>query len=82
VAILSKPEFILTVDCKQMSCPLPILKTKNAINGMEVGETMEMIATDPGSVADMDAWARQTGHELVYSEQEDKEYYYYIKKTH
>ncbi len=82
MVILSKPEYVLSVDCRKMSCPLPILKTKKAVDGIEVGQILEMIATDPGSVADMAAWSRQTEHELVYSEQQEKEYFFYVRKTH
>lgn len=82
MVILSKPEYILSVDCRRMSCPLPILKVKKAVDGIEVGQILEMIATDPGSVADMKAWARQTEHDLLYTEQQEKEYFFYVKKTH
>ena len=77
-----KPEYVLSIDCRKMSCPIPILKTKKGIDKIEIGQTLEMVATDPGSVADMEAWARQTSHELTFSEEIDKEYFYYIKKTH
>ena len=70
-----------TLDCSGLSCPMPILKTKKAVDGLEVGQILKMIATDPGSVSDMDAWTKKTGHELLESEQEDGKYIFYVKKT-
>ena len=70
-----------TLDCKGLSCPLPVLKTKKAIDGMELGQILEMIATDPGSTPDMRAWSRKTGHELLESREEDGLFWFYIKKS-
>jgi len=69
------------LDCSGMSCPMPILKTKKAIDALQIGQVLKMIATDPGSSADMDAWTQKTGHELVATEQEGKQFIFYIKKT-
>ncbi len=54
-----------TVDAKGANCPIPILKAKKAIAEVPVGGTLEILATDPGAVADFEAFARQTGHTLV-----------------
>ena len=70
-----------TLDAKKLSCPLPILKTKKAIDSIEVGEYLEVLATDPGSVTDFDAWSKSTGHELVDRSEEGGVYRYIIKKT-
>jgi tRNA 2-thiouridine synthesizing protein A len=70
-----------TLDCSGLSCPMPILKTKKAIDGLQMGQILKMIATDPGSVSDMDAWTKKTGHELVSSEQSGNSYIFYIKKA-
>lgn len=70
-----------TLDCSGMACPMPILKTKKAIDSLQVGQILKMIATDPGSTADMDAWTKKTGHELVASEQEGIKFIFYIKRT-
>ena len=70
-----------TLDCSGMSCPMPILKTKKAIDKLQTGQVLKMIATDPGSVSDVNAWTRKTGHELVDSEQEDGKHIFFIKKT-
>ncbi len=70
------------LDCKGLCCPMPVIKTKKAIKGMAIGQNLEMIATDPGSIPDMEAWARQTGHELIEAQQEGDTYRFVIKKTH
>lgn len=69
-----------TLDCSGMACPLPILKTKKAVDGMPVGQVLKMIATDPGSPSDVDAWCQKTGQQLVSSEKEGDKFVFYIKK--
>jgi tRNA 2-thiouridine synthesizing protein A len=70
-----------TLDCSGMACPMPILKTKKAVDGLQMGQILKMIATDPGSTSDMEAWTKKTGHELVASEQEGGKFIFYIKRT-
>ena len=53
------------VDARGLNCPLPILKAKKALNGMQSGQTVRVVATDAGSVRDFQAFAKQTGNELV-----------------
>jgi tRNA 2-thiouridine synthesizing protein A len=60
-----------TLDLKGLSCPLPIVKMAQAIRGLQAGEVIEALATDPGSVPDFDAWCKSTCNELV--EQTDEE---------
>ena len=55
----------LEIDTRGLHCPLPILKAKKALAGMQSGEILKVVATDPGSVRDFQAFARQTGNELV-----------------
>jgi len=69
-----------TQDFSGLACPMPILKTKKAIDGMQVGEVLKMIATDPGSVSDVKAWTAKTGHELLGHEEQDGKFIFYIKK--
>ena len=77
-----KPEIIhAKADCRNMSCPMPIVTLKKKLKELEIGQVIEMVATDPGSVPDVKGWSQQTGHELLHHEQKDKEYYFYIKKT-
>ena len=71
-----------TLDTSGLSCPLPVVKTKKALKDLQVGDVLEMIATDPGSIPDMEAWARQTGHELLDSKDEGSKFRFFIKKTH
>ena len=68
------------LDCSGMLCPVPVVKTRKAIQAMEVGQILKMIATDPGSPPDMEAWSRQTGNELLRSTTEDGKFVFYLKK--
>jgi tRNA 2-thiouridine synthesizing protein A len=70
-----------TLDVKGLNCPLPILRAKKAIKDIAMGETLEVIATDPGSVKDFDAFCRQTGNQLVDSKDESGVYTFVIKRT-
>jgi tRNA 2-thiouridine synthesizing protein A len=74
-----EPDDVL--DCKGMSCPKPILMTKKAIEKLEVGQILKMLATDPGSKPDMEAWTNRTGNELLAYEQDGDTHIFYIKKT-
>ena len=69
------------LDTKGLNCPLPILKAKKALKGMPSGATLEIQATDPGSVADFEAFCRTTGNELLDSKTEDGVYVFLIKHT-
>ncbi len=73
---------VVQLDCKGLCCPMPVVKTKKAIKGMKVGQLLEMVSTDPGAMPDMEAWARQTGHELVEARDEGDTFTFLIKKTH
>jgi tRNA 2-thiouridine synthesizing protein A len=71
------------LDCTGLLCPLPVVKTRRALKRMEIGQVLEMIATDPGVVPDMEAWERQTRHEILLSEEfEMEKFRFLIKKTH
>ena len=54
-----------TVDARGLNCPMPIVKTAQAVKGLASGQTLEVLATDPGSVKDFAAWSKTTGNELV-----------------
>jgi tRNA 2-thiouridine synthesizing protein A len=54
-----------TVDARGLNCPMPIVRTAQVIKGLAPGQTLEVLATDPGSVKDFAAWSRSTGNELV-----------------
>ena len=68
------------LDARGLNCPLPILRTKKALTDMSSGQVLKVIATDPGSVKDIAAFAKQTGNELLASEEKDKEYEFYVKR--
>lgn len=53
------------LDCLGLFCPMPILKTREALKPMAVGEVLEMLSDDPASEADMQSWTQRTGHELL-----------------
>lgn len=57
----------VTLDARGLKCPMPLLKAKQALNGMAAGQELVIEATDPGSVRDFEAFTRQSGHELVSS---------------
>ena len=69
-----------TLDAKGLSCPLPVVKARLEIEKLDSGDVLEVIATDPGSVADFDNWTKMSGHELLDSKQDDGVYTYLIKK--
>lgn len=69
------------LDAKGLNCPLPILKAKKALKDVPSGGTLEILSTDPGSVADFEAFCRTTGNELVESGTDDGVYRFVIKHT-
>lgn len=68
------------LDARGLACPLPIVKTRKALNEMSSGQVLRVMATDPGSMADMKAFSEQTGHELLASSQEGREYLFFLKR--
>ena len=68
------------LDAKGLSCPLPVLRTKKALNELASGQVLKILATDPGSVNDMQAFSRQTGHALLSSSEENGAFIFYLKK--
>ena len=73
-------EFNKELDTRGLSCPLPILKTKKALNDLVSGQVLKIVATDPGSVKDMQAFSNQTGHPLLSSTEEDKAFVFFLRK--
>lgn len=69
------------LDCSGLACPMPILKTKKAVDGLQVGQVLKMISTDPGSLPDMQAWTSKTGQELLGHEEASGTFTFYIKKA-
>lgn len=69
------------LDARGLNCPLPILRAKKALNGMTSGKTLRIVATDPGSVKDFQAFAKQTGNQLLESGETGGEYTFILKKA-
>lgn len=69
------------LDTSGLNCPLPILKTKKALNKMSSGEILEVITTDAGSVKDLESFCNQTGNKLLKSEEVVGKYFFTIEKT-
>ncbi|HMV05215.1 MAG TPA: sulfurtransferase TusA family protein [Accumulibacter sp.] len=68
------------LDVKGLNCPLPILRTKKALAEMAAGQVLRVLATDPGSVKDFQAFARQTGNELVSWNETSQVFEYFLKR--
>ncbi len=68
------------LDARGLNCPLPILKAKKALTEMLSGEVLKIVATDPGSIRDFQAFARQTGNELVDQVTGEKEFVHYLRR--
>jgi len=70
----------LRVDASGLSCPLPILKASQGIKSVQSGELIEVVATDPGSVKDFDAWAKSTGNALVEQDSTDGKFRFVLRR--
>ncbi len=68
------------LDARGLNCPLPILKTKKTLAEMVSGEVLRVIATDPGAVRDFQAFAKQTGNELLSHGEENKEFTFFMRR--
>ena len=68
------------IDTSGLNCPLPILKAKKALNDMSSGQVLKVIATDPGAARDFEAFARQTGQELVMQEKTEAHFVFGLKR--
>ena len=73
-------QFDRELDARGLNCPLPILRTKKSLNDMLSGQVIRVLATDPGSVRDFQAFSRQTGNELLASEVAAGEFVFYLRK--
>ena len=73
-------EVAKVMDLKGLACPMPVVKVSKGIKSVEVGEVIEAVTTDPGSLTDFPAWARTSGNEIVDTQQNDGEITFYIKR--
>jgi TusA-related sulfurtransferase len=69
------------LDAKNLACPMPIVKLKKAIDGLQPGQILKMEATDPGSIPDVKAWSERTGHPVLSAEQQGKVFVFYVKHS-
>lgn len=75
------PDFDQELDASGLNCPLPILRAKKTLAGLSSGQVLHIIATDPGSVKDFDAFSKQTGNELLESREEGGKFHFLVKKA-
>ena len=68
------------LDARGLNCPLPILRAKKALTDMTSGQILKILATDPGSVKDFQAFAKQTGNDLLSQSGSDKEFTFFLKR--
>jgi tRNA 2-thiouridine synthesizing protein A len=69
------------LDTKGLNCPLPILRAKKAITALNAGDTLEVLATDPGAVKDFEAFSRSTGHALVEWSEDNGVFRFLLRKA-
>ena len=74
-------DFDQELDASGLNCPLPILRAKKSLAAMDSGQVLHIIATDPGAVKDFEAFAKQTGNELVESKEDGGKFYFLMKKA-
>jgi len=74
-------EATATLDARGLNCPLPILRTKKALNALQAGDILHLISSDPGSVKDIDSFCKQTGNELLENSSESGEFKFIIRKN-
>ncbi len=74
-------DFDQELDASGLNCPLPILRAKKSLAAMDSGQVLHIIATDPGAVKDFEAFAKQTGNELMDSKEEGGKFYFLMKKA-
>lgn len=73
-------DFDLELDARGLNCPLPILRAKKSISQLNAGQVLRIVATDPGSLKDFEAFCKQTGNDLLDSVQQGNEYLFNIRK--
>jgi tRNA 2-thiouridine synthesizing protein A len=62
------------LDCQRLLCPLPVIRVQDAVAGLQPGDLLTAICTDPGALVDIPAWCRINGHEVLHAEQHDETY--------
>jgi TusA-related sulfurtransferase len=77
---MTEPE-VIELDATGLACPMPLLKTKRALNGMQSGQQLRVLATDQGTVRDFRVFAQQSGHLLLESSETNGVYSYLLQKS-
>ena len=77
---MSEINFDTELDCRGLNCPIPILKTKKAVDKLSSGQVLKMMATDPGSVNDVQSWSKRTANSLLEHTEDGGVYSFLIKK--
>ena len=70
-----------TLDAQGLKCPMPVVKTSKEIKNISVGGVLEILATDPGSMADITAWAKSTGNELLKAKKDGDVFKFYVRRV-
>jgi tRNA 2-thiouridine synthesizing protein A len=76
----SPTPFDLEVDARELNCPLPILRSKKALGQLGSGQVLKIVSTDPGSLRDFQAFARQTGNQMVGQSEADKVWTFFLQR--
>lgn len=71
---------VQTVDARNLACPMPIVKTRKAVDTVEPGQVVEVLATDKGALKDIESWSKSSGHELLHSADEGGTFRFHIRK--
>lgn len=79
-AVTPGNESATLLDCRGQLCPVPIIRLSKAVKSVQVGQLVKMLATDPGSDPDMKAWEKQTGHAIVSSSHDGKEFQFVVRR--
>ena len=75
------PQIDAHLDARGLNCPLPILRTRKAIAALEPGQVLEVSASDPGAVRDMDSFCKQTGNELLQNSTDQESFVFLIRRN-
>jgi tRNA 2-thiouridine synthesizing protein A len=78
---MARTRFDRELDASGLNCPLPILRAKQALAGMQSGQVLQVIATDPGSVRDFETFSRQTGNQLLESREQGGKLYFLVRRA-
>lgn len=74
-------QFDQELDATGLNCPLPILRARKALGPLESGKILHIVATDPGALKDFEAFAKQTGHDLVDTREDEGRFHFFIRKS-